>query len=167
VINGSSMNLALEILKPTLGAIAGAVAKPAIDALLKSNRSYRSRRRDAIVGTWVGAGGDFYVEDSSQGKFQFTLRLALHTRGNLIRGKGSLTGSFPEASLVLSGAFQSESFVQLTYRNANLHILQSGVIAFRLDGTGTRLTGGYAGSAPMRGTFIAGEVSLQKIETGD
>ena len=152
----------------TIIAAAGALAAAVVSVLLKKwmedRRTFQAiskDRRKALLGDWAGTLTNTYVEHGPDIP-PYNLHVRLHTVGRRVKSIGTYLNDFGTERLKFGGGFYNSDYLQLSYESVSRARIQLGVVVLRVDATGLKLSGHFAGFSASREGFVVGDLALAK-----
>ncbi len=147
-----------------VGALAAAVVSVLLKKWLEDRRTFHAiskDRRKALLGDWAGTLTNTYVEHGPDIP-PYNLHVRLHTVGRRVKGIGTYSSDFGTERLKFGGGFYNSDYLQLSYESVSRARIQLGVVVLRLDATGLKLSGHFAGFSASREGFVVGDLALAK-----
>ena len=149
-------------------AAAGALAAAVISVLLKKwmedRRTFQAiskDRRKVLLGDWSGTLANTYVEHGPDIP-PYNLHVHVHTVGRRVNGVGTYSDDFGTENLKPDGGFYNSDYLQFSYESVSRARIQLGVVVLRLDASGLKLSGHFAGFSASREGFVVGDLALAK-----
>src|SRR4051812_8712556 len=143
-----------------------AFERQAYDHLTQVLRTFKAHQQDraSIAGVWEGGGTDVYTEDGSP-KLDMNITVDIKPGSDPVIGTAelsSLSNPPTKAELVLTGNYYNDEYIQFLYQNRDRTLRQLGVAVVQLSPLGNRLRAHYAGFSPLRNTFVAGKLIVER-----
>ena len=92
----------------------------------------------------------------------YNLHVRIHAVGRRVKGVGTYSDDFGTGKLKLDGGFYNSDYLQLSYESVSRARIQLGVVVLRLDASGLKLSGHFAGFSASREGFVVGDLALAK-----
>ena len=147
-----------------VGALAAAVVSVLLKKWLEDRRTFHAiskDRRKALLGDWAGTLTNTYVEHGPDIP-PYNLHVRIHTVGRRVKGIGTYLDDFGTERLKFGGGFYNSDYLQLSYESVSRARIQLGVVVLRLDASGLKLSGHFAGFSASREGFVVGDLALAK-----
>jgi hypothetical protein len=167
---GSEKAYGVAIVSAVGGIIAASI--PQFVKLFQDRKQkFLSDRRGVLLGRWEGEGDDYYIEDGDNSRHNsprlpFSVVMTFTQVGRTVKAnatiKGTSRGEKTTDTLVMSGMFYDNDYLQLSYSSPNMK--QLGVVVLALKPDNKSLKGHYSGFSPRRSTIVAGSITTSKVE---
>lgn len=153
------------ILASIIGGITTLIS-PFITLFIKNifdNRIFKvinSNRKDILKGHWKGK--IIQTPEINNNFFEFKLTIHFTPHRKKIYGQAKLETLDSMHDLNLSGGFQTNDMIILSYNNPSNKLIQFGTALFTLKSDGTHIEGKFVGYGPSTQTIVNGTVLLEK-----